>query len=297
MKFTAAAMAALGLVAAAGAASAAEVEIKNAAARVVVIPEARSDVVYQVIPGRAALPAITARKAFDGKLILDGGLGKGGWFGVHINNCSRHGDSGHDAVIIVTRPPADMTVTVDDHRNVPLADTPLIILRTPRDVHVSAGEAVFGNIGRADSVKLGAAGCGDWTVGNTSGRLEIDSAGSGDVHAGTAGQLVVHIAGSGDVTAAEVASLEAGIAGSGDVWARSVNGRIKGQIAGSGSVTVAGGHATEVGADIAGSGDVRFGGDADTVDAHIMGSGGVRVKSAKSVHKAVMGSGEVVVGP
>jgi hypothetical protein len=297
MKFTAAAMAALGLVGAAGAASASDVvEIKNAAARVVVIPEQRADVVYQVIPGRANLPAITEHHTLDGKLVLDGGLGKTFW-GIGINNCSRHGDHPRDAVITVTHPPAGLTVSVNGHRDVPLADTPLIILHTPRNVRVFAGDAVFGNIGRADSVRLGAAGCGDWTVGNTSGRLEIDIGGSGDVHAGTAGELVVRIGGSGDVTAAEVASVDASVAGSGDVWARSTGGAVRARIMGSGDVTVAGGHAPEVRADIMGSGDVSFGGEAERVEAHIMGSGDVRVKSVKGeIHKAVMGSGSVVVG-
>ncbi|MEI9964942.1 MAG: hypothetical protein WDM92_09745 [Caulobacteraceae bacterium] len=80
-------------------------------------------------------------------------------------------------------------------------DLPQIVVRTPMDAHVEAGPAVFGSIGRADSVELSNAGCGDWTVANVGGALKINTAGSGDTHAGDAGSLVVHVAGSGDVSA------------------------------------------------------------------------------------------------
>ena len=286
--------AALGALAAAGAASAGDVEIRHAMARVIVIPEARSDVAYEIRPGRADLPKISVSRGMDGRLQFDGGLGS--WFGA--NNCSRHGDSGgRNAVIDVSHPPADLYVSANGHRDVPLAQTPLIILHTPRDVRVGAGEVVFGNIGKAGSVHLSAAGCGDWTVDNVAGRLEVDVAGSGDVHAASARALSAHIAGSGDVTADEIGDLTVATAGSGDVFVRRANGEVRAHIAGSGDVSVADGHASVLAADIAGSGDVKFGGEADRVDAHVMGSGDVRVKSVRGeVHKAVMGSGEVIVG-
>lgn len=285
--------AALVALAAAGAASAADVEIRHAMARVIVIPEARSDVAYEIRPGRADLPKISVTRALDGRLVFDGGLGSG--FGG--SNCSRQGEGWRDAVIDVAHPPAGLRVSADDHRDVPIAVTPLIVLHTPKDVRISAGEAVFGNIGRADSVHLSAAGCGDWTVDTVAGQLEADVAGSGDVHAASARALVAHIGGSGDVTASEVGDLTVATAGSGDVRVRRANGEVRAHIAGSGDVAVADGHATALTADIAGSGDVTFGGEADRVDAHVMGSGDVRVKSVRGeVHKAVMGSGEVIVG-
>lgn len=294
MKTHLAVAAALVALAAAGAASAADVEIRHAMARVIVIPEARSDVAYQIRPGRGDLPQITVTRGLDGRLVFDGGLGSS-W--LRSMNCSRHGDGGRDAVIDVARPPADLYVSVTGHSDVPLAQTPLIILHTPKDVRVGAGEAVFGNIGKADNVHLSAAGCGDWTVDNVAGRLEAAVAGSGDIHAASAHELNVHIAGSGDVTASEIGDLTVATAGSGDVRVQRANGEVRAHIAGSGDVVVADGRATTLSADIAGSGDVKFGGDADRVDAHIMGSGDVHVRSVRGeVHKAVMGSGEVIVG-
>lgn len=286
----AAAVATLGI---SSAASAAEVEIRHAIARVVVMPEARSDITYEIRGGRGDLPKIQVSRGIDGKLILDGGLGR-----PFFHDCSRsHVPSGE--VINAARPPADLQVRMDGH-DIRLADAPLIVLHTPKDVRVRAGDAVFGAVGRAASVDLGSAGCGDWTVDDVSGRLSVEVAGSGDVHAAHAGSLTAKIGGSGDVTALSASNIDASIAGSGDVTVRRADGEVRAQIAGSGDVRVGEGHASAIKASIAGSGDVKFGGEADRVDANIVGSGDVRVKSVRggmqSVHKAVMGSGSVVIG-
>jgi hypothetical protein len=285
--------AALGVLAVAGAASAADVEIRHALARVIVIPEARSDVAYEVRPGRAALPKIVVTRGVDGRLVFDGGLGS--WLGE--SDCSRRGDGWRNAVIDIAHPPAGLRVSADGHRDVPLEDTPLIVLHTPRDVRIGAGAAVFGAIGKAESVHLSAAGCGDWTVDNVAGRLDVNVAGSGDVHAASARALAANIGGSGDITAADIGDLTVQTAGSGDVRVRRATGEVRARIAGSGDVAVADGHASVLAADIAGSGDVRFGGEVDRVDAHVVGSGDVRVKSVRGeVHKAVVGSGDVIIG-
>ena len=63
-------------------------------------------------------------------------------------------------------------------------DMPQVVIHTPRDVDVDAGGAVWGSVGRSASVKLGNAGCGDWTVGNTDGAMRVSQAGSGDTRTG-----------------------------------------------------------------------------------------------------------------
>ena len=75
---------------------------------------------------------------------------------------------------------------------------PQIVIRTPRDVDVDAGGAIWGTVGRSASLSLGNAGCGDWTVGNVEGRMRLSQAGSGDTRAGSAGEAKVRVAGSGD---------------------------------------------------------------------------------------------------
>ncbi len=284
----AAAVAALG---AAGSASAAQVEIKNAVARVVVIPENRSDVKVEISPGSAALPRLEIRTAMDGKTIIDGGLDR------KIRGCHSSGMEHHSADFLPTSPPENVVIQIRDQGDVKLKDAPLVTIRTPMAVSVHAGGAVFGAIGRSDSVDFANAGCGDWTIANTKGSLSISEAGSGDVRTGSAGDARIAIAGSGDVHLTSVGTLKASIAGSGDVTAESANGIVHADIAGSGDVKVKGGRVDRLEASIAGSGDVAVASAVADVSARIMGSGDVRVGAGSGhISKMVMGSGSVVVG-
>jgi hypothetical protein len=252
------------------------VEIKNAAARVVVIPEARSDVKVEIVTTNASLP-LSVRQEGE-KMVVDGALWR------RIEGCSA----------MFGKP----TVRVHGLGQVAYDNLPQIVVRTPMDVKAFAGGAVFGSIGRADQVELSNAGCGDWMLANVKGQLKINEAGSGDARAGTAAELSVRVAGSGDIYAKEIsgpASLD--VAGSGDVTAASISGPLHASIAGSGDVKIADGHATEMVVRIAGSGDVRFGGSADNLSATIAGSGDVSVgKVNGQVHKTVFGSGDVLIG-
>lgn len=274
---------------AAGAASAAEVEIEDAVARVVVIPEARSDIAVEIQPGRADLPQLKVNRLGGGKVEIEGGLKR------RIHGCSSQGPI--EGAVKPLDPPANLKIAVRGLPDLKLADAPLISLRVPMDVKLEANGAVFGVIGRSDSVELGSAGCGDWTVANTKGKLSVSLAGSGDIETGTASGVEAAIAGSGDIRTGATRSLEASIAGSGDVRVARVDGPIEASIAGSGDITVDAGRATKLEASIAGSGDVRFGGEADSLEASVMGSGDVRVGAVRgSISKSVMGSGDVVIG-
>jgi hypothetical protein len=300
MKAVYALSAALALVAFAGAAEAKgpEVEIRNAVARVVVIPEDRADVDVQVVNGsRAELPHITIQRTESGKIKLDGGLDSSGVMGRNrIRGCDTRGPApaaGGNPLDSL----GNTTVRIRDLGDVNMRETPIITIRTPKDVRVSAGGAVFGWIGRGNSVELGNSGCGDWVVAQTSGPVDVSQAGSGDTTIASSTRLSVSIAGSGDVTAGPTGEVEASIAGSGDVTVAAVRGSVEASIAGSGDVTINGGAATSVEANIAGSGDVTVNAPAGRVEANIMGSGDVNVRSASGpVSKSVMGSGTIHVG-
>ncbi|MDP2259207.1 MAG: DUF2807 domain-containing protein [Caulobacter sp.] len=288
---------------AAGAALAAEtrVEIKDAVARVVIVPEARSDVKVSFRTTNASLP-LTVRVEGDRTIVdgdLDGPLGKG-----RIRNCrSINGVA---------------SVDVAGVGKVAWEDMPQIVIQVPMDASVGAGGAVFGSIGRSASLKLSNAGCGDWTVANVDGPLSVNLAGSGDVKAGSAGSADIKVAGSGDVATTGVrgkltanvagsgdlvsgpvgGGLAIRIAGSGDADVASVDGDIDVNIAGSGDALIRGGRAGAVSVSIAGSGDVQFAGAATAVTARIAGSGDIRVASVSGdVRKSVVGSGDVRVGP
>lgn len=261
---------------AAGAASAASVEVKYAVARVTVVPENRPDIKVEVIQANPRLPIEV--RTFAGRTIVDGGLGH------RIRNCRGHGDN--------------VSVTVRGLGDFGWREMPEVVIHTPRDVDVDVGDAVWGMVGRSASLKLGNAGCGDWTVGNVEGAMRISQAGSGDTRTGSAGTANIRVAGSGDAAVGDVhGGLDVDIAGSGDVTAASVNGALVVHIAGSGDVKVAAGHATTMNVGVAGSGNVNFGGVADTLRARIAGSGDVRARQVTGpVSKTIMGSGGVTIG-
>ncbi|WP_304175433.1 GIN domain-containing protein [Phenylobacterium aquaticum] len=271
-----AAIAATGLAMAGGVANAASVEVKDAVARVVVIPEDRSDVKVEIISSNPALPLQV--RNLGGKWIIDGNLDR------RIREC--HGSEGH------------VSVRVSGIGDIAYADMPQVVIRTPRDADVATGGAVFGSVGKTASLSFSNAGCGDWTVANVAGKFRLNEAGSGDVNVGSVGEAVIRIAGSGDVhTQAIAGRLEVETAGSGDVWAASIGGPLNVKIAGSGDVRVAGGHADEMAVTIAGSGDVRFDGVVGELKAKIAGSGDVSVKQVTGgVSKAIVGSGSVNIG-
>jgi hypothetical protein len=276
MKFQAiSAMAALTL-AAAGAANAAGVEIRNAAVRVTVIPEARSDIGVSVVKANPKLGFRMSR--IGDKVIIDGGLGFRSPDCTHV--FGRRG------------------VHVWGIGFVPYDDLPQIVVRTPLDSKVSAGGAVYGVVDRAASLELSNGGCGDWSVANVAGPLTIRMAGSGDVRAGDAGTANVRIAGSSDVFLRNVRNgLDSASSGSGNLHAETVAGALHVRVAGSGDVMVPAGQVTDMGVAVAGSGDIRFGGAAQNLDATIVGSGDVSVgRVTGHVSKRVAGSGSVTVG-
>lgn len=258
------------------AAQAASVEFKDAVVRVVVIPESRSDVKVEVLTTSPGLPL--AVRTEGEKTVVDGDLGRGA-----IHNCrtingettvwARGKSFGWDAI-------------------------PQVVVRVPMAASVAGGGAVFGSIGRTDSLTLSNAGCGDWTVANVAGDLQVNLAGSGDVTVGSAGATTINIAGSGDVKTAAVGALTVNIAGSGDMEAAAASGAVNARVMGSGDVTVRGGDVGAVSVSIAGSGDVTIQAPADSLSASIAGSGDVRVLSVSGpISKKVAGSGDVSVGP
>ncbi|MEW5684460.1 MAG: DUF2807 domain-containing protein [Pseudomonadota bacterium] len=261
----------------AGAAQAGTVEIRDAVARVTVVPSDRSDVKVEILKANPRTP-LTIRTLPGGRTIVDGDLDR------KIRNC--RGSAGK------------AVVTVRDVGDVSWDEMPRVVIHTPRDVDVEAGGAVFGSVGRSASLKLDNAGCGDWTVANVDGAAKVNVAGSGDARMGSAGGLKVRVAGSGDVAIGEVKSgLDISIAGSGSAAVRSASGPIEVSIAGSGDVEIGGGRAGAVKVSIAGSGDVDFRGSADSLNARIAGSGDVHATEVRGeVSKSIMGSGSVQVG-
>lgn len=282
--FRAAPFAVLAGLAAAVPASAQEVRIRDAVARVAVIPEDRTDIAVEIEPGAAGLPAIqVTRRGSD--IRIDGDLGRNA-----IRNCSAPSDA--------ARPGDGAMAEVRGHGRIEIAQAPLIVVRTPRSVSVSADGAVFGSVGRgASSVELANGGCGAWDVANTDGALAVALGGSGQVRAGTSRRLDVKLGGSGRVLAGSTGDLKVAVGGSGNVAVASVAGPADIAIGGSGDVRVQGGSASRLKVAIGGSGDVTFEGVVVDVDVAIAGSGDVRVAEVTGrTSRSVVGSGQLIVG-
>ena len=251
----------------ASAAHAQEVEIENAVARVVVIPEDRTDIQVTVDQGSSGLPALQVRRRGN-DVQIEGGLRR------RIQNCRSA-----DFVADPTQIPPGVRVTVRDHGTIEMAEAPLIVIRAPMDVRIDTDGAVWGAIGRSNSAELGAGGCGDWSVANTQGDLSVAIGGSGEVRAGAARNLDVAIGGSGDVTVA------------------SINGAADIAIGGSGGVRINGGRASTLDVAIGGSGEVDFDGEVGNLDATIAGSGDIQVaRVTGTIDRTILGSGDIRIG-
>lgn len=257
----------------AGAAQAASVEIRDAVARVTVIPEDRSDVRVEVTAPNPRLP-LTIRAVGD-RTVIDGDLDR------RIRDCHGRGER--------------QKIRVRGVGDVSRADTPQVVIRTPRNVEVSADGAVSGVIGRSSTVSLSNSGCSSWTVADVAGRATIRESGAGSVRMGAAESLEVDISGAGSVHATRIRNgMDAELSGAGGVSVDELYGPVSADVSGVGKVRVAAGRASSLRASVSGIGGVEFDGPVGALNASISGLGGVSVKSVSGpVRKSVSGIGRV----
>lgn len=260
----------------AGAASAApSVEIRDAVARVIVIPEDRSDIKVEMLTVNRALPLEV--RTSGGETIIDGGLRH------RIHSCHTRGDHPSAAVFGVG--------------SVDYKDMPQVVIHAPKAVVLEAGGAVVGSIGRSASLELEDSGCSAWTVADVSGDAQLRESGVGSVRMGSAGRLDVRLSGSGNLRATTVGGLDASVSGAGGVTINELTGPMDAHVSGVGSVKVMGGAAGAVRASISGVGSIDFRGRAESLDAEISGIGGIRVKEVTGrVTKSISGGGHVTIG-
>ena len=262
---------------AAGSASAGSLDIRNAALRVVIIPEARSDVSVTVVKTNPRLP-IWVSKDLTGATVT----GRVAWFALFGRPiwCGAGGD-----------------VYVWGVGRIANADLPQIVVRMPLDAQVSAGGGVFGAISASNRLDLNVSGCGDWVVGNVHDRLAVSNSSSAAVRTGTAGQMALQVSGSGRIITRAVANgLDVGLSGSGAIMVEQASGPVSIRGSGSGELVVNGGRATSVDVQVSGSGDVRFKGVAEDLRANLSGDGQISAGSVtRSLGVDISGSGDMAV--
>lgn len=257
--------------------AATEVQLRDVAAFVHVIPENRADVAIGYV--NAGLTPAPEYRVTRRRLIVDGKLRR------QIRSCRTVGADGFE-------------VQTAHQGRLSGAGLPVIEVRVPQNANVTASGAVRLWMAPAQAAHLRFDACGDAEIARVEDEAEIAVTGSGDVRLGNAGQAEVAIAGSGDVTLGEIHNgLNVSVAGSGDLTAAHVDGATSIAVQGSGDVTIRDGRATSLSVVIAGGGDITHGGTAQTLDAVILGGGDVRVRHVDGeINRSVLGGGEVVVG-
>jgi hypothetical protein len=259
-----------------GAIAAPSVQVRGAAARLVIVPEARRDIAVSLTHADPRLPLRITR--LGDRIFITGDVGH------RVHGC---------------RTPAGRRgVAIWGRGAIPYEQLPTLVIRAPLAVRLSAGEAVFGEIGRSASVDFTNQGCGDWTIGDVQGRLRLNQAGAGDARSGSAGSADLSVEGSGGIATGQIRNgLTTVSSGSGAIVVAAVFGPVDARVAGPGGITLAYGSVSAMTVSIAGSGAVTLRGVARTLKASIAGSGDVTVdKVTGPVTKQVFGSGAVRVG-
>lgn len=257
-------------------ANATEVQLRDVAAFVRVIPENRNDVAIGFV-NAGTLPTPEYRMSRR-RLIVDGHMRR------QIRSCRVVGADGFE---------------VRTARGVLTGEAlPMIELRVPQHAVVATSGAVRLRVAPAQALDVRVDGCGDADIMRVQDEAEVAVSGSGDVRVAEAGTATVTIAGSGDVALGEVHNgMTLSVAGSGGLVAARVDGPTSIAVQGSGDVTIRDGRATTLSVVIAGGGDVVHNGEAQSLDAVILGGGDVRVRHvAGEISRSVLGGGDVVVG-
>jgi hypothetical protein len=264
------------LVISGAAAAAPSVEIKDAVARVTVVPEDRSDVKVEMITTNGSLPIEV--RTVGSQTVISGNLAH------RISDCHTRGDH-----------PSAWVRGVGE---ISFENMPQIVVHTPKTVIVETGGAVYGSVGRSASLDLENSGCSAWTIADIAGDATIRESGAGSVRMGSSGRLQAQLSGAGNLHATQVReALDATLSGAGSVNIDTVSGAMMARVSGVGHIKVDQGHAGAVKASVSGVGSVDFGGDAQSLDASISGFGGVRVKAVSGqVTRSISGGGHVTVG-
>src|SRR5215469_16886996 len=132
MRLSIAVIAGLGALSAGAAAAAPSIEIRDAVARVTVIPEDRSDVKVEMLTTNRDLP-LQVRQSGSG-VTIDGGLYH------RIRDCHARGEN--------------PTVWVRGVGRVDYKDMPQVVIHAPKAVSLETNGAIVGSVGRSASLDM-----------------------------------------------------------------------------------------------------------------------------------------------
>jgi hypothetical protein len=252
------------------------VQVRDAAVRLLILPEQRSDLVVETVHGNPQLPLRVW--SFAGRTHIDGDVGG------RVQGCrTRRGEPG---------------ALISKLGYVAYDALPFVVVHTPMNARVFVGGAAWGNIGPSDILEFSNEGCGQWQVGTVRGAMKLSQAGVGVTRAGGAASAGLYAVGDGVITTREITGPVTAMSfGSSQIEIASVSGAFTARVAGAGQIRALAGRVGTMKAAVAGSGEVAFDGTADTLDASVIGSGDVSIASVTgAVRKQVIGQGQVKIG-
>jgi Putative auto-transporter adhesin, head GIN domain len=281
------------------------VVIKNLVAKVIIVPQARTDTDVSVKMGRNLTPNIKVERS-HGNVTIDGNQ-KGRSSCRSSQRLFSFGNGLQSAG----------SISLSSQGPLAFDDLPTVIIYTSKTIDLISYSAVYGMVGDNQGLSLNMHGCGDWKIGTVEGPLTLISSGSGDITVKSARKANIFNSGPGDIVIGPLQSLMASqsgsgdtqigailegmsiaVAGSGDMVISSIKGPVEISVAGSGDVNILKGQASRFKVAIAGSGDVNFYGKASLADVAIIGSGDVTISKLEGpIVKKILGSGEVITRP
>lgn len=274
----AAALLIVGLAAAApAAASAAELVVDGAMARVVVIPEARSDLLVDVVQARDPALTVQVQRSADRVRLASNLVAR---------TCT--GDS---------RGPEGwrrMRVRFTNGRWANMADAPVITIRAPRDLVVSGRGPVSGEIGALRNLNIRYTGCGTWRAGDVAGRFEAAASDGAAIRARNIGSGLLRAHSGGAVAIDTSRDLDVRASDGGAVSVDTASGRTRVAANGGGAVSIRGGRARQLDIDADGGAAVSYGGHAGAVNASADGGAVVSIASADGPVNRSSGGGALL---
>ena len=220
-----------------------QIELRDLVARVVVTPEARSDIDIKVRYGAAKVPTLMVSHRGN-VTVLNGHLDtpeKSMDFRINFSKT-------HEQTVVGS-------VDIAGVGNVAVSDLPLVLVRVPENAVVKDSGYVFGRIGPSKSLDFVMNGGGDWVVDPVSGPLNVISSGAGNIRLSNAGDSIIDSMGSGDISIDSAQGLKVALSGSGNFSAaNAADTELQNQ--GSGDVDLS--HVRNLKVELNGSGDLSL---------------------------------------
>lgn len=264
----------VGVIAAAlaGQATAAELVFRDAVARVVVIPEARSDIQVEVQQGRNGAPAVQVSRSADSVTVYGDS---------RTRQCNSDGDGG-GWVKLRGGPRIDMD------------DAAVVTIRAPLSLRISGGGPVWGQVGRTENLSIDQTGCASWTIANVAGTLETELTNGASVRGGTAGTARLGATNGGAVRIVQAGKLDARATNGGAVKAGAVSGEVNANASGGGVVSIEGGATRVLTGNAHGGAVIKHGGRVGELSIAANGGSSIKVAQASHVLTSSRDTGSVV---